>query len=270
VPTEVTRRQFLRIGLSGLALMAWPVACGDFDDGTDTSRKAAESSAEDGRFFTAHQYEVVRALTGVIIPEGGSPGAMTANVVDYIDFLLGAFTVDPPRLFARGPLSGRHGGDANFDTYLPLTRVQEISWRTYLEGSQGIAEREFNGPVVGMQEIYTTGVQALDEVAQSQYGKPFVKLTRREKAAAFRKTSQAFQEAVVRHTVEGMYAAPEYGGNADLIGWKNLGYEGDRQPIGYNRRQVEEPDPGGELTAEQLQEVIQWLHAAFADCEGAI
>jgi hypothetical protein len=268
--TIIPRRQFIKIGLSGLALLVLPIGCGDLSEGVGTGVKKAGKAAEKGRFFNEHQYETIRALTGAIIPEDDQPGAITANVVDYLDYLLGAFTVDPPRIFAQGPYSGRHGGDANFAVYLPLARVQEISWRNYLEGSQGIAEREFNGPVIGLQTIFTEGVQVLDDGAQSEYGKPFNGLTRQEKTKVFRQTGQEFQDAIVLHSIEGMYGAPEYGGNAGLVGWKNIAYEGDRQPIGYNRQQVELPDPGGELTARQLSELIQWLQASLADVEGAI
>jgi hypothetical protein len=266
---EIPRRQFIKIGLSGMALLVLPAGCGELA-GRGRSAGAAGQRAENGRFFTDHQYEVIRAVTRVVIPEDAQPGAVTAQVVDFIDYLLGAFSVDPPRIFAQGPYSGRHGGEANFDVYLPLSRVQEISWRNYIEGSQGLAEREFNGPVVGMQEIYATGVEKIDDVSQSQYGEPFGELTAAEQAKVFRKTSDEFQDAIFNHVIDGMYGAPEYGGNARLVGWKNVDYPGDRQPIGWNRQQVEQLDPGGELSAEQMRELIHWLRAAFADVEGAI
>ena len=41
--------------------------------------------------------------------------------------------------------------------FLPLSRVEELAWRTRIEGSRGIAEREWNGPVRGWQEIYRDG-----------------------------------------------------------------------------------------------------------------
>ena len=50
-----------------------------------------------------------------------------------------------------------------FEEFLPLSRVEELAWRTRIEGSRGIAEREWNGPVRGWQEIYREGIAALDD-----------------------------------------------------------------------------------------------------------
>ena len=39
--------------------------------------------------------------------------------------------------------------------------MQELAWRTRIEGSERRAEREFNGPVVGLQQLYREGIAAL-------------------------------------------------------------------------------------------------------------
>ena len=41
-------------------------------------------------------------------------------------------------------------------------------------------------------------------------------------------------DLLVEHTLEGCFAAPEYGGNRRLGGWKMVGVEGDDQPLGYS------------------------------------
>src|SRR5438552_13272442 len=104
---------------------------------------------------------MVDAACARLIPTDEDPGAAEARVVDYIDGLLGAFAVNPPRIWAGGPFSGRHGGDAGFADFIPLTHLDELAWRTRIEGSRGIPEREFNGPVVGLQERYRDGLAAL-------------------------------------------------------------------------------------------------------------
>src|SRR5207245_2353055 len=43
-----------------------------------------------------------------------------------------------------------------------------------------------------------------------------------------------FIDLLVEHTLEGCFAAPEYGGNRRLGGWRMLGIEGDDQPLGYS------------------------------------
>jgi hypothetical protein len=267
----LTRREFIRVGLAGgaaLLIPVGPVGCGGEGAAENQgSPGPASPPAETGRFLDSHEYETLRAVTGVIIPEDEDPGAVSARVADYIDFLLGAFQVDPPRIYAAGPLSGRHGGENGFSTYLPLSRVKEIAWRTYIEGSRGIPEREFNGPVTGLQEIYTKGLEDLDKLARGSAQADFKELAPAQQEEILKRADPAFLAIVFDHTVEGMYAAPEYGGNRDLAGWKYIEYEGDRQPIGYTRREVEEVDPpcaAGILSAEEVHEAGRILQTLFS------
>ena len=55
-----------------------------------------------------------------------------------------------------------------------------------------------------------------------------------------------FTALLFEHTIEGLYATPEYGGNRGLVGWKDIGFPGDSQPRGYTSNEVERsdgPDP---------------------------
>ena len=40
--------------------------------------------------------------------------------------------------------------------------------------------------------------------------------------------------SLVNHTLEGTYGAPEYGGNAKLVGWTTTRYDGDSAPLGHS------------------------------------
>src|SRR5689334_18188357 len=116
------------------------------------------------RFLTDDEYTIVAAAADVLIPPAhGHPGGRALGAADYVDQLLGAFTFDPPRIWAGGPFSGRHGGEAGFDRWLPLAPVEELAWRIRIEGSRGDARREWNGPVVGWQERYRSILEALGE-----------------------------------------------------------------------------------------------------------
>jgi hypothetical protein len=53
---------------------------------------------------------------------------------------------------------------------------------------------------------------------------------------------KTFLSLLFEHTIEGMYANPEYGGNRGLAGWKEISYPGDVQPIGYTSDEVERSD----------------------------
>jgi len=181
-------------------------------------------------FFTDDEYAVVEAACALLIPTDDDPGAREARVVDYIDGLLGAFSFDPPRIWAGGPFSGRHGGAKGFVRFHRLTPLDELAWRTRIEGSRGQPEREFNGPVVGLQELYRAGLVSL--------GADFATVTDEERRARLER-SAAFTKLLYEHACEGMYGAPEYGGNQDLVGWRYIGYEGDVQPRGYTDDEVE-------------------------------
>jgi hypothetical protein len=142
---------------------------------------------------------------------------------------LGAFTFDPPRIWAGGPLSGRAGGEAGFGEFLPLSRLEELAWRTRIEGSQGIPERERNGAVIGWQQQYRKGLAAL--------GADYCAITAKEQDVRLDALPE-FKALFYEHACEGAYAAPEYGGNRDLLGWTAIGYDGDVQPRGYTDEEV--------------------------------
>ena len=113
--------------------------------------------------------------------DAGCPGAAAAGAPVYIDTLLDAFAYDPPRIFAGGPFSGRWGGDASFENWMSLGRMQELAWRTRIEGSQGLAEREFNGAVVGLQQLYRDGLAVLGTVYPGLLLSALVRLRQVEK-----------------------------------------------------------------------------------------
>jgi hypothetical protein len=184
------------------------------------------------RFLSEQQFEVLSAVVDRLIPPDESPGAREAGVPQYIDELLGAFTFDPPRIWAGGPFSGRYGGTNGFERFHSLTALEELAWRTRIEGSLGIPERERLGTVVGLQERYVEGLAAL--------GPDFVSLSAVEQEMRLREHDD-FAQIVYGHACEGMYAAPEYGGNRGLVGWEYIGYLGDVQPRGYTDAEVSGP-----------------------------
>ena len=181
--------------------------------------------------FSEADLAIIAAAVDRLIPpdDAGCPGAAAAGVPDYIDMFLGAFTFDPPRIFAGGPYSGRWGGDASFGQWLPLGPMEELAWRTRIEGSNGIPEREFNGPVIGLQDLYRQGLGVL--------GTDFVTLHVHEQDRRL-DADPAFKRMLYDHACEGMYGDPVYGGNRDEAGWKMIGWLGDIQPRGFTDVEV--------------------------------
>jgi hypothetical protein len=181
-------------------------------------------------WFDERQYAVVEAALDRLIPAFDEhPGAVAAGTADYIDGLLGAFLADPPRIFAGGPFSGRQGGEPRFAKFTPLTRHQELAWRARIEGSLGRTEREFNGPVVGLQEIYRAGIASL--------GDDFRDVDGEEQDRRLAGVPE-FTSLLYEHACEGTYGAPEYGGNRDGAVWAAIRFPGDVQPRGYTDAEV--------------------------------
>ena len=183
-------------------------------------------------WLTAAEHRTVAALLDVLIPaDGVSPGAGACGGADYVDQLLGAFTFDPPHVWAGGPFSGRHGGEAGFDRWIPLGSLEELAWRIRIEGSQGRPEREFNGPVTGWQERYRDALALL--------GEDFADADPDEQATRIEATDPEFRELAFVHACESLYGDPVYGGNRDGAGWTAIGFAGDVQPRGWTDAEVE-------------------------------
>jgi hypothetical protein len=183
-------------------------------------------------WLSEEEYRTLAAACERLIPSDETAGAVDAGVPDYIDRMLGAFEVDPPAIWAGGPTSGRFGGSPGFATFHRLGALDERAWRMRIEGSLGIPEREFNGPVVGWQELYRDGLAAL--------GADFCELEGEAQDARLR-TEEEFTSLLYGHCCEGMYGAPEYGGNRETVAWKAIDFLGDVQPRGFTDAEVSGP-----------------------------
>jgi hypothetical protein len=181
-------------------------------------------------FLSPHEHAVLAVAADLLIPPlDAHPGGAALGVPTYVDHLLGAFTFDPPRIFAGGPFSGRAGGEASFDRFLALSPHEELAWRTRIEGSLGRPEREFNGPTRGWRETYREGIAAL--------GADFLEVNTDEQDRRLR-AQRELRALFYVHACEGAYGAPEYGGNAGLAGWDAIQFPGDSQPRGYTDDEV--------------------------------
>jgi hypothetical protein len=170
-------------------------------------------------FFDTEQRAVLAAAVDRLIPPlDAHPGGAALGVVEYIDTLLGAFSFDPPRIFAGGPFSGRAGGEAAFNRFAPLTRNQERAWRTRVDG---------------WQHEYREGI--------AQLGTDFATVPPPEQDVRLDAVPK-FKALLYEHACEGAYGAPEYGGNRDLAGWRAISFPGDVQPRGYTDEEVSGPD----------------------------
>ena len=192
------------------------------------TRSSAASSAT---VFSDRQAAVVREATARLIPgpsddssEVGHPGAREANVTRYIETMLGAFSFRPAEIFASGPFSNRAGSTTDdMATFIGLTPAQAYGWSTRL---------------ARLRSQYARGIDDLDRLAGGDFaGSPAA-----TKDAVLAEDPKGFTTLLFSHAIEGMYSAPEYGGNADLVGWHEIDFPGDRQPAGYTDTQVSSSD----------------------------
>jgi Gluconate 2-dehydrogenase subunit 3 len=263
---EIGRRSFLKasgaLGLLAIAPRSRVLA----------AAAASPGPGQDGRFLAAHELDTLRAVTSRFVPgppEDPDPGALEAGAAEAIDMLLGAFTFDPPLIHAGGPFSDRAGATHDdFADFVPLDAHAELGWRIRIEGSEGLPEREFAGPVTGLQEIYRTGLAHLDERSRSAFGVDFVDAPGPMQDLLLSDQTdgdlQTFVGAALSNTLEAVYGPPEYGGNRSLVGWSYTRWKGDSQPRGYDDHAVTNPDPLSAPLDLKLAEAFERFVPALA------
>jgi hypothetical protein len=228
---------------------------------TASSTRGTVSAVGAWRFLSDHQAAVVTEATARLVPgplddpaEAGHPGAREAGVTHFIDRLL-AHDEHPPPVFAGGPWSNRHAnGPDHFASFVPLVERQQHAWPARL--SQ-------------LRRDVTTAVAALDHAAQAGGYADFVAAPAMEKDRILTDQTDA-RNTLFALTIDAMYSAPEYGGNANLSGWHEIKFPGDVQPVGYSAAQVEAsdgPDPvavGDLPIVDEAIRALPWLARARA------
>ena len=126
----------------------------------------------------------------------------------------------------------------------------------YIESALGDAYR-------AQKATYSAGLAALDSRAIERWGKMFTALDVTEQdriLSEFERNtrvgeyedSAAFFELVRRHTLEGMFGDPSYGGNANFAGWDLIGYPGLRTYVAPELQRMDATVPRSRISARQL------------------
>ncbi|CAM3529323.1 Gluconate 2-dehydrogenase [Bordetella sputigena] len=212
-----SRRSFLkRAGFAAATVTTAPTAL--------AAPAPQEQAASTYIFLTAEEAAFVRAAVARLIPQDeAGPGALEADVPNYIDKQLGGAWGAGERLFRGGPWKQ---GQPTQGYQLPFTPA----------------------------ELFRNACRALrDEAAKG--GTPFEKRSPEEQDAFLRDLQQSkrdlngvpanvFFESLWGMTVEGFLSDPVYGGNKDMVSWKMIGFPGahaayyhlvDQHGIAYNR-----------------------------------
>lgn len=189
-------------------------------------------SAQRLRFFSPQEARTVEALTARLLPgTPEDPGAREAGVVIYIDYLLSLEEGYGERTYREPPYAQTYEGDAppsdGDDGGFPTIWVPASEIKRY-----GYQHR------MSPREVYRTALPLIDRHCRDTYGGSFVDLSEADqdrliedllnnRVAGFEEFSpQAFFHVIRRHTGEGMFSDPAYGGNRDLAGWRLVGYPG--------------------------------------------
>jgi hypothetical protein len=260
---EISRRGVLQgTGAVALASLAAAVldACSSGGHTPEGQPPASQSPGSPRNVFDPHQTQLITEATARLIPgpdddpaEAGHPGAREANVTRYIITMMGALLVSPPKVFAGGPFSGRAGGRDQMGQFLPLDPDRSDTWKARL---------------AGVKLAYDQGLSALDKAAGAR-GFLGLDTASRDRVLATNPKVPAlpdgytgFTDMLFAHAIEGMYSAPEYGGNAGLVGWHDIGFPGDVQPRGFTAASVSSPLSQEKLSpSESVTKVLNLVSA---------
>lgn len=275
---RMTRRRFLAAAVgTGIGLTV-PL------DLARLARTSAEAAGPDPAtyFFPAGSTRLatLRALCARIVPTDTdssgrvtSPGAADARAYIYVDRLLAAFSLpaavaDNPAVYLRGPYSGRNpfpdnatgepsstsppdafatGGQTH---YLPLNALQQLSWRTLIEGTEVAlgtknlpprvsarwAAQVRNGDLPspsgagGLHDLYNQGLDSFDSYAETVFGTHFAETSPTEQDLLIETAGSivagqipgapgaaaALFPTLVINTFQGTYGLPEYRGESSV------------------------------------------------------
>jgi gluconate 2-dehydrogenase gamma chain len=166
-------------------------------------------------FFNQQQYQITDAAAERIFPKDDlGPGAQELGVAFFIDHQLASSW-------------GVNGKDYTMGPFLKGEPTQGP--QTHLKRAQ----------------IFTIGLQALQDYSQEKYKKGFAEISAAEQdetLKVFEKGADVKLEAISTSTffgmlrsltMEGLYSDPMYGGNKDMLGWKMKKYPGN-QPSYFN------------------------------------
>jgi len=132
----------------------------------------------------------------------------------------------------------------------------EAGCARYIESALGDAYQS-------QREIYSAGLATLNSRAMSNGGKSFATLGVTEQDRILSDFEQntkfgdygdsaVFFELVRRHTLEGMFGDPAYGGNANFAGWDLIGYPGPRMFASPEMQSLGAKIPRSRKSAKEL------------------
>jgi gluconate 2-dehydrogenase gamma chain len=198
------------------------------------------------KFFTPHEARTVEAFTARLLPGSPEdPGAREAGVVYYIDQELAHPDGFPESIYRQPPYAATYDEDAP-----PIDDGQVGSDQVIWVPSDEI-ERYGYQSVLTPREVMRIGLVALDRYSNDGFDEDFIDLTEEQQdqiieamvedeAEGFEPFSaKAFFHVMRRHTNNGMFSDPAYGGNRNMVGWRLIGFPGAQRAYTPPEIQIE-------------------------------
>jgi hypothetical protein len=245
----ITRRELLRfIGANAgnVAAMRALQIVGFAGFANAACSKSSSSNSSDG-IFTSDERSTLGALADAVLPPDQDPGGKDLGAVAYIENLIATIENGTNGVFANGPFSGRQplpdaNGNASanfpendFASWVELDRVNALAWKIKVLGSNAVPGGAPNdailGPVIGIRDQ----IHQIIAQAAALSPTPLASLSPDDLANVFQQIDSDSRDLLVELVTQAAFAAPEYGGNPGLSGWKMCNFEGDSQPLGYSQ-----------------------------------
>ena len=169
-------------------------------------KKLPTDKATSFAFFRPDEVQFLSAAVDRFIPSDEEwPGAVDAGVVNYIDQQMAGKWGSAGYMYWHGPF---REGTPSQGYQLPFTPA-ELFRRAITAINQHFSAQgtRFHGLSVDQQDEY---LQMLLANKMTLNGVP----------------SRVFADFLLRHTIEGFFADPVYGGNKNMVGWRMLGFPG--------------------------------------------
>jgi len=230
-PVAGTRRAILKAGMVGAGSLAAAPVASRADPDTPAAPLPTAPSQGYG-FFSDAERSVLASLAERILPGAGSAGA-----IEYIEGLLTALEVDPPRIHA--------GMLGQGEPFLPLDRVQEHAWRLRLYGSEAVEYRNESvlGPIRGLRPTMREGAREAARLAAAGSSP----------GSIWWSLPDEFTDAFVELVVEGSLGDPLYGGNRGGEIWRAHDFHPPMLAYGSAPTQ-----PSGARSPEATREPLHW------------
>jgi gluconate 2-dehydrogenase gamma chain len=218
-PPDSSRRKFLKYSGTAIGGVVVGGVIGGALTGGFQKKQAAPVPSETNTaidfnqapmFFNQAQLQMTEAAAERIFPKDEiGPGASELGVAFYIDHQMASPWGVNSREYRLGPFVK---GEVTQGDYQSIQR----------------------------HEVFTMGLQAMEEASKKAYSKSFIEIADEERDAvltAMQKgeikvvnevMGKSFFNILLNLTMEGVYSDPLYGGNKNMLGWKMRKYPGNQ------------------------------------------